>query len=88
MECGMGYYLILLRYAKKMGVFSEGMFRYMMVCQVLFGERLEVGGYEYFHGYFERMVGERVDEVIFLLEYLVRVMKSRSAVLLYFQAIL
>ena len=40
MECGMGYYLILLRYARKMGVFSEGMFRYMMVCQVLFGEKL------------------------------------------------
>lgn len=69
-------------------VFSKVLFRYMIICQAIFGETLEVDSLKYFSNFFAQVPESEVDEIIILLEYLVRNLKSRSATFLYLQAVL
>lgn len=60
----------------------------MIICQAIFGYKTGVQSHKYFASFFAQITDDQVSEIIVLLEYLVRNLKNKSSVLLYFQAIL
>ena len=59
----------------------------MILCQALFGEHLTIDSYTYFSHYFSSMV-DPSSILITYLEYLVTLLKNKSSVFLYLQAVL
>lgn len=53
--------------ATKHQVFSANVFKYMLICQAVFGDKLEIGMYEYFYLCFSKIDDDQLSEVIFLL---------------------
>lgn len=68
-------------------VFQEKLFRYLLLCQAILGEKLPIEKYSYFSKYFSKIVHP---ESLFLMymEYLVTLVKNKSSFLLYIQALL
>lgn len=76
-----------MRVAEKQDVFEENTFRYLVLLQAILGERLPVESYSYFSKNFSRVVHPESTFLAFL-EYLVVLLKNKSSVLLYLQAVL
>jgi hypothetical protein len=82
------YYEVLCENIFSSKVFNPVLFRYMVVCQAIFGYKLGVQSHKYFHFFFPLITDAQVTEIIVLLEYLVRNLKNKSSILVYLQALL
>lgn len=55
---GIDYYKIILEEANKNQVFSQTMFKYMMICQAIYGEHLEINSFKYFSIFLAQITGQ------------------------------
>lgn len=79
---------MLLQIVSNNQLFTPTLFKYLITCQAIFGYKIGIWSYKYFSIFLPLATDEDMTEIIFLLEYLVRNLKNKSAVLIYLQAIL